>query len=142
MNTATGEISVQNPRAGELIRMGDKLYLRIDGKVAVMEATFPMMTLCRCKLLPAYKNQLGKVQKGMTAYKYVAGIEKEDAAGIAGKAGEVKKFGDIEMVLIPAGSFLIGSPGSEGGRIDPEGPQYKVTISAFCELYPFLYSMS
>jgi formylglycine-generating enzyme required for sulfatase activity len=35
------------------------------------------------------------------------------------------------MVSIPAGSFLMGSPENEPDRIDDEGPQHKVTLSAF-----------
>ena len=34
-----------------------------------------------------------------------------------------------EMVVVPAGSFMMGSPGSEEGRDDIEGPQRKVTIA-------------
>lgn len=35
------------------------------------------------------------------------------------------------MVAIPAGSFAMGSPASEPGRFDNEGPQHKVTVKAF-----------
>jgi len=35
----------------------------------------------------------------------------------------------LEMVLIPAGSFTMGSPINESGRSDDEGPQHQVTIS-------------
>lgn len=35
-----------------------------------------------------------------------------------------------EMVVIPAGSFLMGSPESEAGRVKNEGPQHAVTIAA------------
>src|SRR5262249_12616825 len=35
------------------------------------------------------------------------------------------------MVGIPAGSFLMGSPASEAGRFNSEGPQHEVTIKAF-----------
>ena len=34
------------------------------------------------------------------------------------------------MVVIPAGSFLMGSPEGEEGRLDREGPQHPVTIGA------------
>ena len=34
-----------------------------------------------------------------------------------------------EMVVVPAGSFLMGSPASEPGRSDDEGPQHLVTIA-------------
>lgn len=36
-----------------------------------------------------------------------------------------------EMVVIPAGSFVMGSPESEEGRYDDEGPQQEVTVSGF-----------
>jgi formylglycine-generating enzyme required for sulfatase activity len=34
-----------------------------------------------------------------------------------------------EMVVVPAGSFAMGSPASEEGRLDTEGPQRQVTIA-------------
>ena len=34
-----------------------------------------------------------------------------------------------EMVMVPSGSFLMGSPTSEAGRFDNEGPQHRVTIA-------------
>ncbi len=36
-----------------------------------------------------------------------------------------------EMVVVPAGSFIMGSPDSEGGRDGDEGPQRRVTIREF-----------
>ena len=36
-----------------------------------------------------------------------------------------------EMVVIPAGEFLMGSPASEEGRYDDEGPQHPVAVSLF-----------
>ena len=35
-----------------------------------------------------------------------------------------------EMVVVPAGTFTMGSPASEEGRFDDEGPQHSVTIPA------------
>ena len=34
----------------------------------------------------------------------------------------------LEMVVVPPGSFMMGSPASEAGRFDSEGPQHRVTI--------------
>jgi formylglycine-generating enzyme required for sulfatase activity len=38
----------------------------------------------------------------------------------------------LEMVSIPGGEFLMGSPESELGRYDTESPQHTVTIQPFC----------
>ena len=47
------------------------------------------------------------------------------------EAGE--KFRDCadcpELVVVPSGSFMMGSPGSEAGRYDDEGPVRRVTIA-------------
>ncbi len=37
----------------------------------------------------------------------------------------------IEMVPIPAGIFVMGSPASESGRLEDEGPQHETRIRAF-----------
>ena len=37
----------------------------------------------------------------------------------------------IPLALIPAGSFLMGSPANEPGRLNAEGPQHEVTLGAF-----------
>jgi formylglycine-generating enzyme required for sulfatase activity len=34
-----------------------------------------------------------------------------------------------EMIVIPAGKFMMGSPATERGRYDDEGPQHEVTIA-------------
>jgi formylglycine-generating enzyme required for sulfatase activity len=37
----------------------------------------------------------------------------------------------LEMVVIPGGTFMMGSPNHELDRYDDEGPQHSVTVSAF-----------
>ena len=37
----------------------------------------------------------------------------------------------LEMVLVPGGSFTMGSPDDEEGRSDREGPQHSVTVPTF-----------
>ena len=37
----------------------------------------------------------------------------------------------IDMVLIPGGTFLMGSPAGEADRVDCEGPQHQVQLSPF-----------
>jgi formylglycine-generating enzyme required for sulfatase activity len=36
-----------------------------------------------------------------------------------------------EFVLVPGGTFLMGSPANEAGRISAEGPQHQVTVKPF-----------
>lgn len=38
---------------------------------------------------------------------------------------------NFEMKVLPGGSFLMGSPASEEGRSDHEGPQHRVRVPAF-----------
>ena len=65
-----------------------------------------------------------------------AQVAKQDAANAsraAPKAGKI--FRDCptcpEMVVIPSGRFDMGSPGSEAGRSDDEGPVHRVNVAAF-----------
>jgi formylglycine-generating enzyme required for sulfatase activity len=39
--------------------------------------------------------------------------------------------GGVELVRVPGGKFLMGSPQSERGRYDFEGPQHQVEVSSF-----------
>ena len=45
--------------------------------------------------------------------------------------GDTFKECDVcpEMVVVPAGSFIMGSPAGEEGRESDEGPQRKVTFA-------------
>ena len=57
--------------------------------------------------------------------------EAAEAAELARQAG--REFRDCagcpEMVVVPSGSFMMGSPDSEEGRYDDEGPRHRVSIS-------------
>ena len=46
------------------------------------------------------------------------------------QVGDVFRDCDVcpEMVVVPAGSFMMGSPDSEAGGSIYEGPQHRVTI--------------
>ena len=45
-----------------------------------------------------------------------------------GKAAATEVARNMKMVVVPAGSYLMGSPSSEASRWDAEGPQHRVTI--------------
>jgi len=55
------------------------------------------------------------------------------AAGAEGRLDRAfKECADCpEMVAIPAGKFMMGSPATEHGRFDAEGPQHVVSVRAF-----------
>jgi formylglycine-generating enzyme required for sulfatase activity len=56
-------------------------------------------------------------------------------AGIPASSGDHKVLNDCpecpEMVVVPSGDFLMGSPSNEQGHYDEEGPQRLVKISTF-----------
>ncbi len=62
-----------------------------------------------------------------------------EQASSAPSAAEMKAYVEVvpgtnvkfEMVPIPAGTFMMGSPASERGRLPDEGPRHKVTLGPF-----------
>ena len=77
--------------------------------------------------------------KGYEAMSYLTG-EQADAPIAAGRAApaRVSEVGDVfrdcphcpEMVVVPSGSFTMGSPSSEKGPDSDEGPRHGVTIGS------------
>jgi formylglycine-generating enzyme required for sulfatase activity len=53
------------------------------------------------------------------------------ATAFAAGHGDAVPFLEPEMVAIPAGEFVMGSPSTEAGRHADEGPQRRVTIAPF-----------
>ena len=45
------------------------------------------------------------------------------------EAGDTRTFNGFEMIWIPPGKLMMGSPSSEKDRYEDEGPQHEVTIS-------------
>ena len=71
----------------------------------------------------------------ITAALIAAGADPAVAVDMARESGQVEPgtvFSDCarcpEMVVVPAGSFMMGSPASEEGRRENEGPRHRVTI--------------
>ena len=82
-----------------------------------------------------------RLDDGRTGYVYDRLLGERQVASVAGpvaqaiaKAEPGQTFRDCpecpEMVVIPGGSFMMGSPTSESGRQDDESPQHRVTIKA------------
>ncbi len=70
---------------------------------------------------------------GLIAFALGLGASCSDITGsvAAPRAGEAIQDCEVcpEMVVVPASSFTMGSPGTENGRYDDEEPQYRVTIN-------------
>lgn len=75
---------------------------------------------------------LTEAEERQLALAYADHSARKPAAGPDGQ--QDKTFRDCpdcpEMVIIPAGSFMMGSPEDEEGRAADEGPQHRVTIGA------------
>jgi formylglycine-generating enzyme required for sulfatase activity len=97
------------------------------------------------QILPAiYKDQFARILVGRARDLAPAqfGVRPlgagESEAGPVGQAAlldeptltlDLGKQATMKLVLIPAGKFLMGSPGDEAGRDEDEGPQREVVIS-------------
>jgi formylglycine-generating enzyme required for sulfatase activity len=53
------------------------------------------------------------------------------AARAVAQEGRVTTNGGVELLRIPAGTFLMGSPESEAERYEDEGPQHEVSVHSF-----------
>jgi formylglycine-generating enzyme required for sulfatase activity len=111
-------------------------------KVAALDAAPDLQTAAWDRFLAAYtqKNPLGdrdeQLRSEARSHKAKAEADKQRRAAqpvtpvASGQA--IKDCPDCpEMVVIPAGSFAMGSPDSEQGRFDNEGPQHRVNIASF-----------
>ncbi len=98
----SAEIAVNTGDNGDQIKMGDKLYVRIDGIPVIMKATFPMLTLVKCRLDNEYKNRLKDLKQGMTVYKYKPGILNSAETG-TDKAHPSLYHNTIWKIIAPGG---------------------------------------
>jgi len=82
-------------------------------------------------------DQATEEKEESTSEKNIPGFEflKEEAFSCSGQTNTVKIYRHektgLEFVLIPGGSFQMGSPSGEKGREDHEGPVHTVTVKPF-----------
>lgn len=70
INKLTGEVLVNLPESGNKVKIGDLLYVRVNGKAVIMKSVFPMMTVTKCRLEKDYTGQINNLSKGATVYRY------------------------------------------------------------------------
>ena len=76
INKSGKEITVQSSRAAEKISMGTKLYVHAGGKPVILIASFPMMTVAKCRINSGQASYFNELTKNMPVYLYIPGIEK------------------------------------------------------------------
>jgi hypothetical protein len=74
----SGEIVVQSVTPD--IRMGSRLYTRVQGKAVIMKATFPMQTVVKCRLEGQHGKYLASLKISMPVHKYVQGVTDDISA--------------------------------------------------------------
>lgn len=126
IDSGKNEITI-NVESGQTVKMGEQLYVRAGGVVVIMEATFPMQTIVKCRLVKASSGYLKNLEKGMSVFKYDKSAIVDNDKNIKYKSGRVQKIGNIDIVKLPGGTFIMGL---EDGAGD-EKPVHKVTVGAF-----------
>jgi hypothetical protein len=76
----SSEVIITSPNAAQMLNMGDKVFVIVDKKPIILNITFPMMTVAKCRLAAGYEGYLGRLYKGMQVYKYEQGIENRELA--------------------------------------------------------------
>jgi len=112
------------PAAVESNNVRDEIGLALSEK-----KTFVAAHLQETQLPASLKLRMGRLQ-AMFKYNMTEENFRKKLLSCLSVEGvvEAKKKTEIEMVLIPAGKFLMGSPESEEGRLDEE-KQHEVTLT-------------
>ena len=96
----SGEIVVQSITPD--IRMGSRLYARVQGKAVIMKATFPMQTVVKCRLEGQHRKYLAGLKISMPVHKYVQGVTDDINAagqGIGGEAERESTLGRLNAII-------------------------------------------
>ncbi len=104
VNKKTREIVVGSSSAAKDIKMGDLLYVRVEGKVVRLRATFPMQTVAKCRAEGKNKALWGHIARGMDVYRYQSGMDQDHEV----KISKQYKIGDRG----PAGGWVFYDKGN------------------------------
>lgn len=113
-----------NARARELLEAILERYLQLaQGAMVKKEFDKGRQYLDKARRVDADSSRLAEVQNELDTARRAGAGSFRDTLSSGGK--------DPEMVWIPAGSFMMGSPESESDRGSDEGPRHKVQIRSF-----------
>lgn len=113
---------IVNVRSRVNLKMGDLLEVTAGKDKIVLEVTYPMQTVARCKVKG--KGRLSDLTRGMPVCVY----SRESVQ--AYKTGDVTSIGGMEFVYIEGGTFIMGSKPDEKERRDDEA-QHEVTVYSY-----------
>ena len=124
--------------AGVWVRLAEALLGEIDREEQAREAWERVRETQNESALAAYIRRWERIAEAADfvgeAQDRLGDLARERKAKEAERKRPGRRFRDCdacpEMVVIPAGSFLMGSPESEKGRGSDEVPQHRVTIPA------------
>ena len=123
IDAGSKEITV-NVKSGTSLIMGDLLEIQAESGRIILDVTFPMQTVAKCKIKG--KGNPSDLKKGMAVYRY----DKNASDSSQVSAGQTKVFGNIEFAFIRGGTYTMGSPESEKLR-HPAEKQHQVKVSSF-----------
>lgn len=117
---------IVNVKSGTDLKLGDLLEVNSSNGKIIMNVIFPMQTIARCRIKGTGK--LSDLNKGMTVSFYNSeGKEDGVVKRIPVKPGRMKKTGNVEMVYIKAGNFMMGSNTGDSDEL----PVHQVTVDGF-----------
>ncbi len=116
--------------AGAGVMMGDRFYITSGEIALLLEASFPMQTVVVCKILPKSKNNFEMIKPGMPVYRLTPDMLNSSGEIDLTKTGTVKKIGDVELVFVKGGTFVMGSSAAVKGARNDEKPAHKVTVDS------------
>jgi len=115
------------PISGRHLEKGRRYRLEVKGD---MREPYSETLVVSRGGVHAVKARLAKITMRVPAgFRAAPGTEPEPYTNTGWAKEVIHERTGIEMVFIPAGEFMMGSPSGESGRDDDEGPRHRVRIT-------------
>jgi hypothetical protein len=83
-----------------------------------------MITTSKCRIIPEYQNLIKKFNKGINVYFFNPEITQ---LNVKTETVQTKTIGNIEMLLIHGGMFIMGSPDNE--KVDRDSNESLIILN-------------